>query len=422
MQRLIYILLFTLLCQASWSQTTDKQRNLELRKEQILKEIKNVQKMLLTEKSKERNVLAEIAEQNKKIRLSQELIQNTQQQLRLLTDNIYKNQLQINKLQKELGILKADYAKMIAKSYKSRSEQSRMMFILSSKNFLQAYKRIQYMKQYASFRKNQGEEVKVKSTEVQAIVATLESQKSKQRLLLNDAEKEKKELEKDRIKQEELVALIKKDQKKYNDQIKKKQEETRAIDRQIQKLIREAIAEANRKAREAAAKAAAKAGKKTPTAPAKSNTTTFELTPEGKIIANNFKANQGSLPWPVAKGYISLPYGDQPHPVQSQLTIHNSGLEISTEPGSSARAVFGGEVLQVQVLSGGNKAVLIQHGDYITVYQNLSSVSVKKGDKVSIKENIGTISTNATGRAVLKFLLSHNTTIHNPQSWLSRSN
>lgn len=421
MQRLIYILLFSLLCHFSWAQTSEKQRNLELRKEQILKEIKNVQKMLLTEKSKERNVLAEIAEQNKKIRLSQELIQNTQQQVRLLTDNIYKNQLQINKLQKELGVLKEDYAKMIAKSYKSRSEQSRIMFVLSSENFLQAYKRIQYMKQYANFRKNQGEEVKVKSTELQAIVATLEVQKGKQRVLLNDAEREKKDLEKDRLKQEELVALIKKDQKKYNEQIKKKQEETRAIDKQIQKLIREAIAEANRKAREEAAKAAAKAGKK-PVAPSKSNTTTFELTPEGKIIANNFRANQGSLPWPVAKGYISLPYGDQPHPVQSQLTIHNSGLEISTEPGSEARSVFGGEVLQVQVLSGGNKAVLIQHGDYITVYQNLSSVSVKKGDKVSIKQSIGTIGTNATGRAVLKFLLSHNTTIHNPQSWLSKSN
>jgi len=115
MQQLIYICFFSLVFQFSWSQTSEKQRNLELRKEQILKEIQNVQQMLQTEKSKERNVLMEISEQNKKIKLSQELIQNTQQQVRLLSDNIYTNQLQINKLQKELLILKEDYAKMISK-------------------------------------------------------------------------------------------------------------------------------------------------------------------------------------------------------------------------------------------------------------------------------------------------------------------
>ena len=144
------------------------------------------------------------------------------------------------------------------------------------------------------------------------------------------------------------------------------------------------------------------------------------MTPENKLIADNFRANRGSLPWPVEKGFISLGYGDQPHPVYSTLVVHNSGIVITTNDGANARAVFGGEVSSVMVLSPVNKAVMIQHGDYFTIYQNLSSVSVSKGDKVSIKQNIGRIRTNGdTGKTVIKFLLLQNTTYNNPQSWLS---
>lgn len=418
MHRIFYLFILVFLGTSAWSQTTDKQRSLERKKEQILTEIKAVQQLLKKEQTKERNVLSEIQEQNHKIKLSQDLIRNVQQQIALITRDIQKNQSKVTQLEAELEGLKADYAKMIVKSYKSRSNQSRIMFVLSSENFAQAYKRVQYMKQYANYRKKQGDEVREKSEALALVIAQLEEKKVKQNTLLTEAEVQKKNLEVERAKQQELMALIQKDQRKYNDQIKKKRSETAAIDKQIQKLIREAIEEANRKAREAAAKAA---GKKV--TPSKStNTAVFELTPEGKVVANNFKASQGRLPWPVSKGYISLRYGDQPHPIQRHLTIHNSGVEISTEKGTRARSVFQGEVLQVQVLSGNNKAVLIQHGDYITVYQNLSEVFVKKGDKVSLKQDIGIVNTNATGQTILKFLLSHNTTIHNPQTWLSGSN
>jgi septal ring factor EnvC (AmiA/AmiB activator) len=143
------------------------------------------------------------------------------------------------------------------------------------------------------------------------------------------------------------------------------------------------------------------------------------LTPEEKVLADNFKANKGKLPWPVEKGFVSLPYGDQPHPQFPSLRVHNSGVEITTDQGSNARAVFAGEVTSVMVLSPVNKAVMIQHGDYFTVYQNLSSVNVSKGDKVSIKQNIGKVRTNGeTGRTVLKFTISQNTTYNNPSTWL----
>ncbi|HRN97926.1 MAG TPA: peptidoglycan DD-metalloendopeptidase family protein, partial [Flavobacterium sp.] len=143
------------------------------------------------------------------------------------------------------------------------------------------------------------------------------------------------------------------------------------------------------------------------------------LTPEGKVISDNFKANKGRLPWPVVRGVVTLGYGDQPHPVHRSLIVHNSGVEITTDAGANARAVFGGEVASVIVLSPVNKAVMIQHGDYFTVYQNLSNVVVSKGDKVSINQNLGTIRTNDTGKTVIKFTISQNTTYVNPQSWLA---
>jgi murein DD-endopeptidase MepM/ murein hydrolase activator NlpD len=144
------------------------------------------------------------------------------------------------------------------------------------------------------------------------------------------------------------------------------------------------------------------------------------LTAESKILADNFKANRGRLPFPVERGFISLGFGDQTHPIYKSLTIHNSGVEITTDQGSNARAVFDGVVTSVIVLSPVNKAVMIQHGDFFTVYQNLSSVSVSKGDKVTRKQTIGKVRTNGeTGKTILKFLILQNTTYNNPGSWLS---
>ncbi len=182
-------------------------------------------------------------------------------------------------------------------------------------------------------------------------------------------------------------------------------------------MIREAIAAANRKT----AAANAKANPKTTAAEKKAieSSTKIILTPEGKIVSDNFKANKGRLPWPVEKGAITLGYGDQPHPVFRTLTVHNSGIEISTESGSTARAVFAGEVTQVQQLTPLKKAVAVKHGDYFTIYQNLSSVNVSVGDKVSAKQVLGKIKTDSDGKTVLKFLVLQNTTFFNPTGWLS---
>jgi len=413
MHKVLLSIFFFCLATVAWSQPNDdKQRQLEERKAQLQKEIQEVQLRLQEERKKEKNILGQIAQQNKKISLSQKLINTTAKQKRLLSDDIYLKQLEINKLNRELKDLKADYSNMIVKSYKSRSEQSRYMFILSSQNFLQAYKRMQYMKQYASFRKMQGDEIKVKSNQLSQATTVLEVKKKEKEKVLAESEKEKREYEKDKAEQQRLAKIVQKDKKKYAAEIKKMQAETRKIDKQIQKMIREAIAAANKKAN-ASGKPIVKSTSGAAD-PAK-----FVLTTEGKELADNFKASRGRLPWPVLKGYVSLGYGDQPHPSYPDLTVHNSGVEITTESGSNARAVFAGEVLQVQVINANNKAVYIQHGDYITVYLNLSSVSVGKGDKVSAKQSIGRIHTNSTGKSVMKFLVLQNTTTLNPQSWIS---
>lgn len=408
MQKLLFTLFFFCLSASLFAQPSDdKQRQLEERKAQLQKEMQEMQRLLQMEKKKEKDILGQIAQQNAKIRLSEKLINTTAKQKRLLSDDIYLKQLEINKLNRELKELKDDYSKMIVKSYKSRSEQSRIMFVLSSQNFLQAYKRMQYMKQYASFRKMQGDEIKIKTGQLEAATNKLEVKKKEKEKVLIESEKEKQEYEKDRAEQEKLAKAVQKDKKKYTAEIKKMQAETRKIDAQIQKMVREAIAAANKKAKESG---------KTIAKPDTGSSAKFVLTTEGQLLSDNFKANRGRLPWPVEKGYVYSAFGTHPHPAYPDLTITNSGVEIATEPGSNARAVFGGEVLQVQVINANNKAVYIQHGEFITVYQNLSSVSVSKGDKVNAKQSIGRIHTSSSGKAVMKFMVFQNTTTLNPQS------
>ncbi len=417
MQKKLATLFFIFLSTLAWSQLT--QEELEQRKIKIQEEIQEKERMLQEVRGKEKSVTKLLQIQKEKIGLKQKLIYTTEKQAKLLSNNMYINQVEINKLKKDLVVLKEDYAEMIVKSYKSRSQQSRAMFLLSSENFLQAYKRLQYMKQYSSYRKMQGNEIKDKSVQLADHNAKLSGQKTEKEKLLAEQEKQRQDLVKEKQEQEKIANSLKKDKKQIIAEIKKKQQESKKIDAQIQKMIRDAIAEANKKA--AAAKV--KANPKTTTAAETKKieeSTKIMLTPEGQLISNNFKANKGSLNWPVEKGAITLGFGDQPHPVYKSLTIHNSGVEITTEAGSSARAVFGGEVTKVIITSPLTKLVCVQHGDFFTVYQNLSSVNVSAGDKVSAKKTLGKIRTNAEGKTVLKFTISQNASFVNPMNWLKR--
>lgn len=418
MYKYILSLLFLFTTSLIWSQTD--QEKLEQRKAQIQQEIKEKERLLESQNIKQQSVTTVIKEQTEKIKLREKLINTTEKQSKLLKNDMYLNQLQINQLHRDLDALKTDYAAMIVKSYKSRSEQSRAMFLLSSENFLQAYKRAQYMKQYANYRKSQGEEIKIKTGQLLTFNDKLDVQKTEKQKLLEEQEKERLVLQKEKQEQERLVNSIKKDKKKIIAEIKKKQQEERQIDRQIDKLIREAIIEANKRSAEVARKANPKKVVTVAETKAIETSTKIILTPEERIESDNFRTNKGRLPWPVERGTLYSGYGDQPHPIYKTLTVHNSGIDIETEEGANARAVFDGIVTKVIVLTPVNKAVFVQHGDYFTVYQNLSSVSVTKGDKVNRKQAIGRIRTNGdSGKTILKFMILQNTNPSNPSTWLS---
>lgn len=411
MSRRFILYIFLIISAFAFSQT-EKQKQLEAQKAQIQKQIAVFKELLQTEQTKEKSILERLQEQNTKINLTENLVKNTREQEALLSKEIKVNERNINQLSKELDSLKADYAKMIVKSYESRSQQSRAMFILSSDNFLQAYKRIQYMKQYADFRKEQGIEVQKKSEVLAEKNKGLQKQKTEKEKLIKETEKELANLEQEKKVQDQLIIIINKNKRKYLADIKIKQQESASIDKQIEKLKREAIAEANRK------KALAE-GKKIDTKTI--STTKYDLSPEAKLVANNFLANKGKLPWPIEKGLISSRYGNQPHPIEKHLTVNNTGLIFSTPVGAEARAIFEGEVTQIMVITPVNMHVWVQHGDYVTIYGNLDKIYVKKGDKVNFKQKLGKIHTYANGATTMKFTLIQNITTLNPEVWLARN-
>jgi septal ring factor EnvC (AmiA/AmiB activator) len=391
----------------AWAQP-NKQLELEEKRQTLLQEIKQINSLLFKTQGKKKSVLTDVEDLNHRIKAREDLIKVTNQQANLLTREINQNGKKISDLKNELVALKKDYAAMINKSYKSKSQQSRIMFLLSSENFLQAYKRVQYMKQYAKYRKEQGESIKEKTTLLEILNKDLAEQKKKKQVLIDENRIAKQRLTEEKVDQQSLVASLKKEEGKFSAQIRDKQKEADAIDRQIEALIKAAIAASNKAA-----------SATTNTTVTKSTSETFALTAEAKALAASFTNNKGKLPWPVEKGVVIKYYGKQQHPQLPNVTTFNSGVEIATETNSKARAVFNGEVMEIQQLKGANKAIYIQHGSYITVYNNLVSVNVKKGDKVTTKQEIGTIFTNPTsGKTILKFLIYQNTNRMNPSDWV----
>jgi septal ring factor EnvC (AmiA/AmiB activator) len=401
MNRLNFVFLFLLANSLLFSQS-NKQLELEERRQELRREIQQINELVSKNKSKEKSQLSLIEDLNYKISVRNNLIKVTNQQANLLTREIHVNQKKITTLRDELKVLKENYAAMIVKSHKSKNEQSRVMFLLSSSNFDQAYKRLQYMKQYADYQKEQGEMIKSKTAELQKINIDLLKQKENKQKLIAENKIAQKTLITEQKQHESLMNTIKKDLNKYALQIKSKQREANKIDKEIDKIIAAAIANSSK----AAEKTTNTAGG-------------LALTPEEKVLAANFVSNKGSLPWPVEKGLIKLRYGKQRHPIVKTATIQSNGVRIATEKSAKVRAVFNGEVSAVIVIKNGNPTVLIQHGNYYTAYKNLAKVYVKKGDKVKTKQNIGEVFTNpSNGETVLSFSVFKERNTQNPSEWI----
>ena len=397
----IIILLSFLFCGLLSFSQNNKQKELETRRQELRREIQQINKLRTENKTKAKSKLSLIEDFNHKISVLDNLIKVTNRQANLLTREINTNQDKITSLRDELKQLKTEYAAMIVKSYKSKNEQSRIMFLLSSNNFKQAYKRVQYMQQYADHQKKQGETIKAKTQELQAINTSLLKQKEDKNKLIAENKITQRSLEGERKQQQALMKEIQGNISRYATQINQKEKEAKRIDAEINKIIRAAIAKSNKKA-----------GKST-------SSKTFALTPEGLALAKNFEANRGKLIWPVSKGIVQMRYGKQPHPVIKSLTINSNGVRIATEKGAKARAVFNGEVIGVVANKNMNPFVIIQHGNYITYYKNLSKIYVKTGDKVTTKQDIGEVFTNpSTGETILSFVISKDTNTQNPSSWI----
>lgn len=401
MKKLLYILFLGFLFVGFSSSYAQTRKELEKRRKRLNKEIKKVEKILSQTKKKKTNALDDLKDLNQKIVVREHLIETIELENKEITKEIAKNEQQIKRNNKELKILKRDYTEMVLKSYKSKSQQSKTMFLLSSKNFYQAYKRLKYMEQYKDYRKKQGEAIISKTQLIKKLNDSLiKIKKAKKRLIVSE-EKEKKQIESDKKSQEKLVSKIKSQESKYKNQLRKKIKQEKRIVAKIDKIIRDAIAKANK-------------GKKT------KSSKELVLSSEEKALKANFEQNKGALPWPI-NGVVTRKFGIQPHPTFKSITINSSGLQIRGKKGDNAKSVFRGKILVVQLLSKGRKSVFVQHGNYITVYNNLEDVYVKKGDKVKTGQKLGKIFTDkVTGKTSLGFILSKNTKKLNPASWIKR--
>lgn len=407
-KKILFGCCFLFITLGCWGQSSE-QRALEKKREQLQQEIARVNKLLFSTQKKQKNLLSNLEDLNKKIEVREELIKAIEAEIAYLDNKVQQQQKEIAKLNKELEALKADYAEMILKSYKSKSEQSKLMFLLSSEDFFQAYKRYRYMQQYAAFRKKQGDSIQLKTTQINQLKRSLENQKKSKEKLAEENRAEANQIKKEKANQNELIRQIKSKERSYAKQIKKKQLEEKQIEREIERVIKAAIADANKKN---------KSTKKTVDVNAKSEG--FALTPEGKALASRFEQNRGKLPWPVSEGIVTRKYGVIPHPTLRGIKIDSKGIHITTKQNAIARTVFKGTVLAIQSVSG-RHAVYIQHGNYISLYNNLDKVYVNKGQEVVLKQSIGTVFTDkVTGKTTLKFQIWKDTQRQNPQYWLSK--
>ena len=377
-------------------------KQLELERSRIKKEIKMVNKLLFETRKKEKNILEELKDLNQKITIREQFITTMNLELKSLSNDIFAYEQQIEKQTQKLNLMKEDYASMIYKSYKSKSQQSRTLFLFSSESFYQAYKRLKYMNQYASFRKKQGEEVFHLKNKLLNLKDSLAYQKELKDTLLSSEEEQKLKILDEKKDQQTLISQIKKKEKKYKKELRQKQEKEKKLSEKIDKIIKEAIAKSN----------AAKGAKKSKG---------FALTPEAKALAATFEQNKGKLPWPVETGLIVRRFGKQPHPVYPGNYINSTGIHIATKKGTLARAIFNGEVLAIQTQSEGKKSILLRHGNYISVYNNLESVFIRVNEKITTGQSLGKIFTDRiTGKTKLIFVLSKNTTRLNPVLWISK--
>ena len=399
-------LLLLLIVITSVDLSAQTREELEQERQRIQQEISLTSQLLEeTKKSAEIN-LNQLIILNNQISQRENLLKNINNKISFINRQINGLSEEIKVLNNDLKELKESYANMIQHAHKNRNENHRLMFLFSSRDFNQAYMRMKYMQQYARDRQLQAQKIEKTAETLDQQIAELESSKKEQQQLLAEQRTEIETLSSEKEEQNSTVLELRRRERTLMRQLERHEKEAEELSKSIQRVIEE-------ERRRAAEKARAE-GRDAPS-------TVFELTPEEQIISDNFFENKGNLPWPSERGVITRTFGEQPHPVLPGIRISSDGINISTAEGAEARAVFEGTVVRVFSVPGGNNAVIIRHGEYLTVYSNLSDVTVRNGQRVKIRQKIGVISTNPRDmKTELHLQVWKDTQKLNPAEWIAR--
>jgi len=348
--------------------------------------------MLKATSSQKNENLNELRVIGKKLNLREKLINEYGQEISLLEYRISLNRLAMDMLENDLNDLKKEYAKSIVSAYKSTKGTPALAFILSSSDFNQGYKRLKYIQQIARYRRKESETIETIYSEIQNTRESLEKDRKNISDLKNKEVRQKSILNEEQQKKERLISTL----KKKESQLKKELDEKKRIAKQVEKEIERLIDEERRSSASA------------------------PMTSEMKVIGDSFGENRGRLPWPVEKGIITSHFGLQQHPVLKNVTEDNIGVEITSSGTTAAKSVFKGQIVRVFAISGANMAVIIRHGKYLTVYQNLVKVRVKAGDNVLTGQTIGEVYNDNSdgGKAVIKFMVYEEKKKLDPEQWL----
>lgn len=413
-------LLILLFCLAAVQTFAQSSAELKRRKDKLSEEIESLnQSLKKTAQSKQGSlrqlnlIKAQINQREKKITIINSEVRN-------LDDQIVNNSNNVRSLQSQLEQLKKEYAAMVLFAFRNQSAYNKLMFLFSAKDFNQAYKRLKYMQQFGTYRTRQAEYIEGTQKDLNNKIAQLDINKKEKSNLLQDEEKEKANLGKERNTQSNVVSKLSKQEKQTKQEIAVKNQESAKLSRAISAAVRKEIAEATRVAEAEAKAAAAKAKSENKTVPApkpiSKGADILAATPEAAKLSNDFLGNRGRLPWPVSRGIIISEFGKTT--VQG-VPVDNDGIDIKTVSGSAVQAVFEGEVSQVQNM-GGTYLVIIRHGQYFTMYSNLRSASVSKGQKVTYKQAIGVAALDGvSGDTQVHFELWKGLSPQDPTGWIA---
>jgi len=420
MRKIATILLTLLTLNIAVGQTI---KELEEQRRNALKRLETTSKVLSETKKTQRSSLNKLNIINKNINERKSLINHINKEISTLDTEINKLNSETRKLERELETYKADYANMVREAYINRSVYSKILFVLSAETFDQSFRRLRYMQEYSEYRKEQMRKIENTKLEIAKKTEQLAQHKKTQVDIKSQKSAEQQKLISDQRKENSVYSDLKKKEKTLQADLKKQQKIANDLNRKIEALIAEEVRKAEEKRRkEEQARRAKEPESKEPAAKPRTAETGYAMTKEEKLISGNFAANSGRLPWPVDRGFISGKFGVQPHPTLKYVTTNNKGIYIQTPSKTNARAVFEGVVTQRFSVPGSNNGVIIQHGQYRTVYANLTNIYVRVGQKVDAKQSIGQIYTDPENdnKTELFFQIWKDRTILNPESWISR--